>query len=55
MGKPVIALRTDFRRVGNHEQVNLMLEHSASVVHDEAQLLAALVSPDLRKRNQQVC
>ncbi|TAJ45483.1 nucleoside 2-deoxyribosyltransferase [Methanofollis fontis] len=32
LGKPVVALRTDFRRVGSHELVNLMLEHSASVV-----------------------
>ena len=51
-GKPVIALRTDFRRVGEHEQVNLMLEHSAGIVQDEDQLLAALISPDLRKRSQ---
>jgi nucleoside 2-deoxyribosyltransferase/predicted secreted protein len=51
-GKPVIALRTDFRRVGEHEQVNLMLEHSARIVQDEDQLLAALISPDLQKRNQ---
>jgi nucleoside 2-deoxyribosyltransferase len=44
-GKPVIALRTDFRRVGHHEQVNLMLEQSATVVSTLDQLLSALKSP----------
>jgi nucleoside 2-deoxyribosyltransferase/predicted secreted protein len=44
-GKPVIALRTDFRRVGHHEQVNLMLEQSAKVVGSTQELLAALQSP----------
>jgi len=44
-GKPVIALRTDFRRVGHHEQVNLMLEQSAKVVGSTEELLAALQSP----------
>lgn len=46
-GKPVIALRTDFRRVGHHEHVNLMLEQSATVVTSSDQLLAALQSPFL--------
>jgi nucleoside 2-deoxyribosyltransferase/predicted secreted protein len=46
-GKPVIALRTDFRRVGHHEQVNLMLEQSAKLVSSTEQLLAALRSPFL--------
>lgn len=40
--KPVIAIRTDFRRVGIHEQVNLMLEQSARVVSGEKELLQAL-------------
>jgi len=44
-GKPVIALRTDFRRVGHHEQVNLMLEQSATVVGSVGEVLAALQSP----------
>jgi nucleoside 2-deoxyribosyltransferase/predicted secreted protein len=44
-GKPVIALRTDFRRVGHHEQVNLMLEQSATIVSTSDQLLSALKSP----------
>ena len=44
-GKPVIALRTDFRRVGHHEHVNLMLEQSAKVVGSTEELLAALQSP----------
>jgi nucleoside 2-deoxyribosyltransferase len=43
--KPVIALRTDFRRVGDHEHVNLMLEQSAIVVTTCDHLLAALPSP----------
>jgi nucleoside 2-deoxyribosyltransferase/predicted secreted protein len=45
LGKPVIALRTDFRRVGHHEQVNLMLEQSAKVVGSTEDLLAAVRSP----------
>ena len=45
MNKPVIAIRTDFRRVGRNEHVNLMLEESATVVTDIQQLLAALHSP----------
>jgi nucleoside 2-deoxyribosyltransferase/predicted secreted protein len=44
-GKPVIALRTDFRRVGHHEHVNLMLEQSATVVTSPDQLLSALKAP----------
>ena len=43
--KPVIALRTDFRRIGHHEHVNLMLEQSAKVVGSTEELLAALQSP----------
>lgn len=46
-GKPVIALRTDFRRVGHHEQVNLMLEQSATVVGSMEEVLAVLQSPCL--------
>ncbi|MCX6689328.1 MAG: nucleoside 2-deoxyribosyltransferase, partial [Methanoregula sp.] len=42
--KPVIALRTDFRMVGNEELVNLMLEHSSHVVKNKTELLAALGS-----------
>ena len=44
-GKPVIALRTDFRRVGHHEQVNLMLEQSAKVVGNMNEVLEELQSP----------
>ena len=43
--KPVIALRTDFRRVGHHEHVNLMLEQSSTVITSSEALLAALGSP----------
>ncbi|PKL65758.1 MAG: nucleoside 2-deoxyribosyltransferase [Methanomicrobiales archaeon HGW-Methanomicrobiales-3] len=46
-GKPVIALRTDFRRVGHHEQVNLMLEQSATITLSTDALLAALRAPRL--------
>lgn len=46
-GKPVIALRTDFRRVGHHEHVNLMLELSAQVVGSTEDILKALQSPCL--------
>jgi nucleoside 2-deoxyribosyltransferase/predicted secreted protein len=41
-GKPVIALRTDFRRIGHHEHVNLMLEQSAKVVGSTDELLTKL-------------
>ncbi|HII97796.1 MAG TPA: nucleoside 2-deoxyribosyltransferase [Methanoregula sp.] len=44
-GKPVIALRTDFRRVGHHEHVNLMLEQSATITQSTDDLLAALRAP----------
>ena len=44
LGKPVIALRTDFRRVGHHEYVNLMLEQSAKVVVSTEELLRELQS-----------
>jgi nucleoside 2-deoxyribosyltransferase len=47
--KPVVALRTDFRRVGDYEQVNLMLEQSSVVVTDTSQLLGAVNSPVNRK------
>jgi nucleoside 2-deoxyribosyltransferase/predicted secreted protein len=52
-GKPVIALRTDFRRVGHHEQVNLMLEQSAKVVGSMDEVLAALQSLCLNFRQGQ--
>jgi nucleoside 2-deoxyribosyltransferase/predicted secreted protein len=44
LGKPVFALRTDFRRTGMHEQVNMMLEESAEVVTSEIELLEAIKS-----------
>lgn len=43
--KPVIAIRTDFRRTGTHEQVNLMLEESSRVVSSSLELLQSLKSP----------
>jgi nucleoside 2-deoxyribosyltransferase/predicted secreted protein len=42
--KQVIALRTDFRRAGMHEQVNMMLEESAKVVTSSDTLLNLLKS-----------
>jgi nucleoside 2-deoxyribosyltransferase/predicted secreted protein len=45
LNKPVFALRTDFRRVGIHEHVNLMLEQSAIVVKNRDELLVHLKSP----------
>lgn len=44
LGKPVIALRTDFRTVGHEELVNLMLEQSSCIVKNKNDLLAALGS-----------
>jgi len=45
LGKKIIALRTDFRRSGSHEKVNLMLEESSTVVISKEQLLEAIKSP----------
>ena len=45
IGKPIVAMRTDFRRTGAHEHVNLMLEQSATVVTGTTGLLEALGSP----------
>jgi nucleoside 2-deoxyribosyltransferase/predicted secreted protein len=42
--KQVIALRTDFRRAGMHEQVNMMLEESAKIVTSSDTLLNLLKS-----------
>jgi nucleoside 2-deoxyribosyltransferase len=49
--KKVIALRTDFRRSGRHETVNLMLEESATVVNSIEYLLDALKSPLILKHD----
>jgi nucleoside 2-deoxyribosyltransferase/predicted secreted protein len=49
-GRPVIALRTDFRRVGHHEHVNLMLEQSAKVVGSVEEVLALMQSPCLKEK-----
>lgn len=43
-GIPVVALRTDFRRVGEAEAVNLMLEASSTVVALPADLPAAIAA-----------
>ncbi len=50
LGKKVVALRTDFRIAGHHEQVNLMLEESAVVVTRKVDLPRALGSPLLASR-----
>jgi nucleoside 2-deoxyribosyltransferase/predicted secreted protein len=44
LGKPVIALRTDFRMVGLKERVNLMLEQSAVVAGSKKELVDVLHS-----------
>jgi nucleoside 2-deoxyribosyltransferase len=49
LGKKIIALRTDFRRSGNEEKVNLMLEESSIVVTNTKELLEAVKSPALLK------
>jgi nucleoside 2-deoxyribosyltransferase/predicted secreted protein len=51
LGKQVIALRTDFRRSGRHEKVNLMLEESATVVTSVEYLLNAIKSPLIIKND----
>jgi len=49
LGKQIIAVRTDFRRTGTHERVNLMLEESAIVVSSTEQLLGAIHAPGVVK------
>jgi nucleoside 2-deoxyribosyltransferase/predicted secreted protein len=49
--KPVIAVRTDFRRAGVNEQVNLMLEVSSEVVSSTTELLESVKSPLRGKRD----
>lgn len=51
-GKPVIALRTDFRHVGACERVNLMLEQASTVVTTQEHLLEALNAPLLVKEDR---
>lgn len=41
-GTPVVALRTDFRRAGHNEHVNLMLEESSTVVTAVEEVVPAL-------------
>jgi nucleoside 2-deoxyribosyltransferase/predicted secreted protein len=48
-GKKVIALRTDFRRSGRYEKVNLMLEESATIVTSIECLLDVVKSPLILK------
>jgi len=45
-GKKVIAMRTDFRRAGQEELVNLMLEQSSLVVRSKEELVQRLKSGD---------
>ena len=47
--KQVIALRTDFRRAGMYERVNLMLEESTKIVTSNTELLEAIKSPLMDK------
>lgn len=49
LGKPVVALRTDFRWVGRSERVNLMLEQSSDVVTTPEELLNAIGAPKVLK------
>lgn len=44
-GIPVIALRTDFRRAGEYERVNLMLEESSRIITTREDLPHLLKSP----------
>ncbi|MDD4126947.1 MAG: nucleoside 2-deoxyribosyltransferase [Methanomicrobium sp.] len=44
-GKKIISIRTDFRRVGDNECANLMLEESSVVVNSTDELLSALNTP----------
>jgi nucleoside 2-deoxyribosyltransferase len=51
LNKPVIAVRTDFRRAGMHEEVNLMLEVSSKVVSSTLELLESVKSPIIGKKD----
>ena len=51
LGKRIIALRTDFRRAGINEKVNLMLEQSATVVNSLEELLRVLDSSATGKQD----
>jgi nucleoside 2-deoxyribosyltransferase len=42
IGKPVVAFRTDFRMIGRHEHVNLMLEQGAGIAKDDESLFELL-------------
>ena len=42
IGKPVVAFRTDFRMIGRHEHVNLMLEQGAGIAKDDESLFEIL-------------
>ena len=44
-GIPVVALRTDFRNIGDNEHVNIMLEHSSTLVMKREDLPHTLLSP----------
>jgi nucleoside 2-deoxyribosyltransferase/predicted secreted protein len=44
-GISIIAVRTDFRKAGNHELVNLMLEQAATVVRSLDELVSCLPCP----------
>ncbi len=45
LGKRIISLRTDFRRFGLYEPVNLMLSESSELVKSESELLSLLNPP----------
>ncbi len=51
-GKPVLGLRTDFRRAGQNEQVNLMLEQSSIIVRSKDDLLECLNSLIFQKEKE---
>ncbi len=53
LGKPVYAIRSDFRMAGACERVNLMLEESAVVVQNVGDLLQAMRAPLLADRPQE--
>ena len=44
-GKKIISIRTDFREIGSHESVNLMLEQSSILVRDINSLISSIPSP----------
>lgn len=52
LGKPIFALRTDFRKISDNEAVNLMLETDAEVCFSVDELINKLIQFKDKKENK---